>query len=265
MTGRLAGKVAVITGGGVGIGEATARRLAAAGAKLVVTGRRLGPLESVAREIGGVAIAGDIGDPATAEAAVTAAVERFGGLDIMVANAGVAIMGDVADISIEDWRRGMQTNLDGAMFSARAAVVPMRQRGGGSIIFISSVGGIRSAPRFVSYVTTKTALIGLARSIAYDFGPDNIRANAICPGWISTEMAELGFDGIAQMKGKSRDEVVKGVTRLFPLRRLGEPREIAACVEFLASDDASFVTGSTLVADGGDAIVEAGTSEMVSS
>jgi NAD(P)-dependent dehydrogenase (short-subunit alcohol dehydrogenase family) len=263
MTLRLKDKVAIVTGGGTGIGAATARRLALAGARVVITGRRAELLEPVAREIGGLAIAGDIGEEGVAESVVAAAVEHFGGLDILVANAGTEYNGSLTEIPLEQWRRVMQTNLDGVMLSARAAIEPMRSRGGGSIIIISSLGGLVAPPHMVAYVTTKTALIGLTRSIAYDYGVYNIRANTICPGWIRTEMAERGFQALAEAKNKTMEEVIAELSCKSPLGRMGDPSEIAACVEFLASSDASFVTGATLVADGGNVIIEASTAGLM--
>jgi meso-butanediol dehydrogenase / (S,S)-butanediol dehydrogenase / diacetyl reductase len=262
MTQRLKGKVALITGGGTGIGAATARRFAAAGARAVISGRRTELLEPLAREIGGLAVAGDIGEEAVAQTIVAASVEHFGGLDILVANAGTEFNGSLTDVPLEQWHRVMRTNLDGVMLSARAAIAPMRQRGGGSIVIVSSLGGLVAPPQMVAYVTTKTALIGLMRSIAYDYGADNIRANAICPGWIRTEMAERGFQALATAMNKPVDTVIADIARRSPLRRMGDPSEIAACIEFLASSDASFVTGSTLVADGGNVIVETSTAAL---
>lgn len=259
MSGRFDGKVVLITGGGTGIGAATARHIAAEGGKVVVTGRRSGPIEAVAAETGGIAVAGDTTDVEHIAAAVAVARDRFGGLDVLVANAGVEVLGSVEEIDLDDWRSALQTNVDGAMLFARAAIPAMRDRGGGAIILVSSVAALAGAPHYVSYLTSKTALIGLNRSLAYDYGPEKIRSNALCPGWVRTEMAERFLGEFAAAKGISLEEMIRTVAKPYPLRRMAAPEEIAAVIAFLASEDASFMTGATVVADGGGASVDIGT------
>lgn len=255
---RLEGKVAIISGGGTGIGAATARRFAAEGAKVVVTGRRQEPLEVVAAETGGLAVPGDAADPEHAPEAVAAAVERFGGLDIVVANAGVGLGGAAGEVDDERWLRTLDVNLTGPLRLARAALPALLQRGGGSIVLVSSISGLVASTESAAYLASKQGLIGLARSLAVDYGPRGIRANALCPGWVVTPMADEGADELAAMRGVSREEAYLIGTELVPLRRPATAEEMAACILFLASDESSYVTGTALVADGGTTVVDAG-------
>lgn len=262
MSKNLQGKVALITGAASGIGAATARRFAASGARVVITDLRADRIESFATELGGFAVAGDVSDEAHCREAVQAAIDKFGGLDILVANAGVEHFGSATEVELDKWHEVFRTNVDGVLLSARAALEPMRQRRSGAIVVVASAAALAGAPHYVSYVTTKTALIGLTRSMAYDFGVDGIRVNTICPGWVRTEMAERALQALADRKQISLDEAVRSVTRHYPLRRMSDPAEIAACIEFLASEDSSFMTGSVLTADGGGSIVDIGTLEF---
>ena len=253
---RLEGKVAVITGGGTGIGAATARRFADEGAKVVVTGRRAPPLEEVTAEIDGLAVPGDAADADHASAAVAAATESYGGLDVLVANAGTGFGGAAADVDDERWARTLDVNVTGAFRFARAAIPAMLERGGWSIVLVSSVSGLVSSTKSAAYVTSKAAMLGLARSIAVDYGPKGIRANALCPGWVVTPMGDRAMDGLMEREHLSIDDAYRRATKQVPLRRPATPEEIAACCLFLASDESSIVTGTVLVADGGGLAVD---------
>jgi NAD(P)-dependent dehydrogenase (short-subunit alcohol dehydrogenase family) len=254
---RLDGKVAVISGGGTGIGAATARRFAAEGARVVVTGRRPEPLHEVAEEVGGRAVVGDVATPGHAEEAVRAARAAFGGLDVVVASAGVGFGGAIADVSDEAWQRTLDVNLTGAMRLVRAAIPALVERGGGSIVLVSSISGVVAAPSSAAYVASKAALIGLAASIAVDHAAQGIRANALCPGWVRTPM---GDDALAELTARALDiEAAYGLaTSAVPMRRPAGSEEVAACAAFLASDDASYVTGTSLAVDGGLLAVDPG-------
>ena len=253
---RLENKVALITGGGSGIGAATARLFAREGAKIVVTGRRPQPIAAVAAEVGGVAVAGDTSDPAHVAEAVAAAVSNFGGIDVVVTSAGGGHEGSVGDIDDEGWRRTFDTNLHGPMMLVRAALPVMLGRGGGSIVLVASVNGMAAAPASAAYDVSKAGLIALARAIAVDYGPHGIRANALCPGWVTTPMGDGAMDELGASKGVGRQEAYDLATADVPLRRAGSAEEMAACCLFLASDESSIVTGTSLVADGGGLAVE---------
>ncbi|MGZ8629635.1 MAG: SDR family NAD(P)-dependent oxidoreductase [Actinomycetota bacterium] len=254
---RLDGKVALISGGGTGIGAAIARRFASEGAKVVVTGRRHAPIETVAKEVGGIAVPGDASDPLHAAAAVSEATRAFGGLDVVVSNAGVGFGGTAGDVSDEAWRATIDINLSGALYLVRAAMPQLEARGGGSIVLVSSVSGLVSSASSAAYVASKAGMIGLAKSIAVDGGRRGVRANALCPGWVRTPMGDEAMDELADARGVSRDEAYLMATELVPLGRPAEPEEVAECALFLASDASSYVTGTTLVVDGGGTAIDA--------
>jgi meso-butanediol dehydrogenase / (S,S)-butanediol dehydrogenase / diacetyl reductase len=253
---RFEGKVALITGGGTGIGAATARRIAAEGGKVVVTGRRKAPIAAIAKEVGGVALAGDTTDFDHLKAAVALGVERFGGIDVLVANAGVDNMGSVLDVAIDDWHKTLQVNIDGVMLASRATIPEMQRRGGGAIVVVSSLAGLTGGPSFAAYMTSKTALIGLSRSLAVDYGRQRIRSNVICPALIQTDMPLRALKGLAEHRGCSIDVILQELVQFYPLGRAGTVDEIAGSIAFLASDDAGFITGAVLAADGGASIVD---------
>ena len=255
---RLEGKVAIVSGGGSGIGAATARRFAVEGARVVVTGRRREPLEAVAVEIGGLAVPGDVAEPDDPPNAVAAARSAFGGLDVVVANAGVGFGGTASEVDDERWSRTIDVNVTGALRLVRAALPDLISRGGGSVILVSSVAGLVGSTDSAAYTTSKAAMIGLTRSIAVDYGPKGIRANALCPGWVATPMADEEMRELAERRGVTVDETYRLATARIPLRRAATPEEIAACCLFLASEESSFVTGSILVADGGSTAVDVG-------
>jgi meso-butanediol dehydrogenase/(S,S)-butanediol dehydrogenase/diacetyl reductase len=253
---RLEDKVAIVSGGGTGIGAATARVFAHEGAKVVVTGRRAEPLETVAAEIGGRAVAGDTADAHHLAEAVQVARVAFGGLVVVVANAGLGFGGAVADVDDERWERTLGVNITGAFRLVRAALPSLLERGKGSIVLVSSTSGLVGGPEGAAYQTSKTAMIGLARSIAVDYGPKGIRANALCPGWVVTPMGDRSMEGLMERLGVSLEEAYRLATRHIPLRRPATADEMAACCLFLSSDESSMVTGTTLVADGGGLAVD---------
>jgi NAD(P)-dependent dehydrogenase (short-subunit alcohol dehydrogenase family) len=257
----LAGRVALVTGGGTGIGAAIATDLARSGAVVCVAGRRADALErtvAAIREIGGqaVAVAGDVSDTGDVEAMVTAAAGRGGGkLHVLVNNAAAPINGTIETVSLEDWHRGLDVNLTGPMLTMRAALPAMRAAAGGSIVNVSSVAGLVGNPGITPYATSKAALIALGRQCAGDFGADRIRVNTVCPGWVRTEMSELQMDGLGEKLGVDREGAFAAVTRHQPLRRVGEVEEVARTVTFLASDAAAYITGTVITVDGGSTAV----------
>lgn len=257
--GRLAGKVALITGGGTGIGAAIARRFVQAGASVVITGRRLAPLKELADVIDCQALSCDVGVMDECQLTVDKTVKLYGGLDILVSNAGILYEGSTTEQDLNEWQKSLDTNISGVMHMARAALAALVKRPGSAIVNIASVAGISSGAGMASYVTSKTAVLGLTRSLAMDYGPKGVRVNTLCPGWVKTPMSRDEMRSLAQAKGISVEQATDETTRYLPLRRMAEASEIAACAEFLASEEASFVTGATLVADGGGDVVDVGT------
>ena len=259
MMAETVGQVAIVTGGSTGIGAATARALATRGVDVIVTGRRAEPLEDVARDVGGVAVVADVTSEEDWSRVVATADERFGGVDTLIANAGIEAFGSVETVDLDEWLAVQRANVDGVLLGMRAVVPSMRRRGGGSIVVVSSVAGLTSGPDYAAYVTSKTAVLGLVRSAAVDFGSVGIRVNAICPGWTRTEMSEREAELMAAEQGLTAEQLWRRLVHPLPLGRAADPEEIASCIEFLAGAGASFVTGAVLVVDGGGSAVDVGT------
>jgi meso-butanediol dehydrogenase / (S,S)-butanediol dehydrogenase / diacetyl reductase len=254
---RFEGKIGIITGGGTGIGEATARGFAAEGGKAVLLGPEPGPLETVAAEIGGVAVVGDAADAGDVGRALAAAKD-LGGLDVVVACAGGEGFGTLLDVPAETFEAHMRLNLTTAVVTPRETLPALIERGGGSIVVTSSVAGLTAAGALVTYTTAKTALLGFVRSVAVDYGPQGVRVNAVCPGGTRTRMLQEAIDMVAKDRGVDEERALEIMNTGTPLRRFADPSELAKVNLFLASDDASFVTGSTIVADGGQSAVNVG-------
>jgi meso-butanediol dehydrogenase / (S,S)-butanediol dehydrogenase / diacetyl reductase len=254
----LKGKVVLVTGGGTGIGGAVARRFVNRGAQVVIVGRRVDVVEQLAREIGALALQCDVGVAESVERTIARLVERCGGLDIVVNNAATVQIGNVEQLDDAAWSSVVEINVNGPMRVARAAIPHLRTRGGGSIVNVSSIGGLFAAKNSAAYGTTKAALLGLTRSLARDYGREGIRVNTLCPGWVDTPMVEPALRMIAGARGISIDAARLVLVEHNPIKRMADPDEIARCVEFLATDAASFVTGAVLIADGGQSIVDLG-------
>ena len=247
-------KVALVTGGGTGIGAATARRLAADGWAVAITGRRPEPLEALADELGALALPGDVAERADAEAAVATTVERFGGLDGLVLNAGRGgAPGSLLEVDPDGFADAYRVNVQGSLVTARAAIRPLLERKG-ALVAVSSVAGLRAAPDSVAYCSSKAALVMLAQCIAVDHGPAGVRANVVCPGWTRTPMGDRAMEGLAG----GRDEAYAEATRHVPLRRACDPEEVAGAIAWLLSGDASYVNGAVLTVDGGSTVVDTG-------
>ena len=257
MSARMKGKIAIVTGGGTGIGAACAKRLHESGASITIMGRRRQPLEQTAIGINGHVVAGDVTDEADCRRAVFETLDKYGGLDTLICCAGIMLEGNVTDMTLTDWHQIINVNLTGVMQMARAGIPVMRGRPGAAIVVVASLGALVAPGNMAGYIASKTALLGLVRSMAVDFGPA-IRVNALCPGWVLTPMSEEEMSAYAAAKDITTEEAIAHATRFLPLQRMAEPREIAACAEFLVSEDASFITGTTLVADGGSAAVDVG-------
>ena len=258
---RLDGKVALITGGGSGIGEAIARRFVADGAKVCIAGRRAEPLEKVAASLPPESVATSAGDVARyedVERMVDAALRLGGRLNVLVNNAAKDQVptADVTGLDPELWHRVLGVNLTGPFFTMKAAVPHMVRAGGGSIINVASVAGIRAIPNMPAYVASKGGLIMLTQQVALDFGPMRVRCNVICPGGVRTEMIEGAMPPFARKLGTDLEGVFARFTKEVPLRRVATADEIGGICSYLASDDSSYMTGVVLPIDGGTAIVD---------
>jgi meso-butanediol dehydrogenase / (S,S)-butanediol dehydrogenase / diacetyl reductase len=249
------GKVILITGGGTGIGAACALRCARDGAHVAVLGRRKELVADVAAKIGGLPLVADAACTEDMRVAVSTIVQRFGGLDVLIANAGGHGLGSATQTDDHAWARARQANLDTAFVAAREALPALIERRG-AIVFVASIAALAAGPEVCGYTTFKHALLGLTRSLARDFGPQGVRVNAVCPGWVRTPMADEEMAPLMQSRGITLDEAYALVTADVPLRRPASPEEIAAVCRFLASEEATIITGATIVADGGSAIVD---------
>lgn len=251
---RLAGKVAIVTGASSGIGHAAASLFASEGAKVIVSARRQSKLnalvEAIARNGGtAVAVSGDIRDEHVAQRLVATALERFGGLDAAFNNAGiVGPMGPLQEMAPSDWHDIVDTNLTAAFLGAKYQIPALLQRGGGSLLFTSSfVGHTVGMPGMAAYAASKAAILGMMKCLAAELGPYGLRVNGLLPG---------GTDTPASITNASDagPEVLAFVENLHALKRMATPKEIARAALYLASDEASFVTGTAMLADGGVSI-----------
>jgi NAD(P)-dependent dehydrogenase (short-subunit alcohol dehydrogenase family) len=249
----LDGRVAIVTGGGSGIGAVIARTFARAGARVAIAGRGQERLAQVAREIGGEAIPTDVTD----EASVNALFERvdalFGGLDILVNNAGIAgPVAHAADMDIAAWDETMAINVRGAILCIKYAVPRMKARGGGSIINMSSLMGLKGTPMRSAYTASKYAMLGITDAVSQEVGVHNIRVNALCPGAVNGELMQRVIAARVKAESCSAEDIIRqNYTDKASLRRWVEPEEVAAAALFLASPASAAITGERIRVDAG--------------
>ena len=239
----LARKRIVITGGASGIGLATAQRFIDEGSRVAVLDIDRKALDAVSRENWGIerAIQADVSDPAQVSRAFQEIDGLFGGIDVLIANAGISIRKDFAEISDEQWARVLRTNLDGVFFCAREAVRRMKTGGSGVVLMTASTNGTEGHPFYADYNASKAGVILLAKTMALELAPV-IRVNAVCPGYVLTSM----------QKAEYTPEMLDAVNRGIPMKRHAEPAEVAALFAFLASSEAAYITGAAICIDGGE-------------
>jgi NAD(P)-dependent dehydrogenase (short-subunit alcohol dehydrogenase family) len=248
---RFDNKVSLVTGGAMGIGLATAKKFAELGAKVAILDRDARAGAEAARSINSAGQAAgffecDVADELSVARSVKEVGARYGGIDVLVSNAGIQRYGDVLGTSEELWNEVMDVNLKGCFHVAKAALPLMIPRGAGAIVVVSSVQAFTAVGNSAAYVTAKHALLGLVRAVSIDYASKNIRVNCVCPGAIDTPMLRW-----AASLDANPEKVIETCARMHPLGRIGRPEEVANAIVFLASDWASFITGTALLVDGG--------------
>jgi 3-oxoacyl-[acyl-carrier protein] reductase len=254
---ELTGKAAIVGGGSSGIGYAVAHRLAQEGARVLIWARRQDALDAAAKRIreetgGEIAVlAADIHNPDDNLRVIDAAVKQFGRLDILINNDGAPPLGPLLGFDDAAWQKAIQQNLMSVVRACRAAIPHMQTAGGGRIVNITAISARQPAAGFGLSVATWAGLIGYAKTLSLEVGPDNITVNTICPGRIDTPLSQRGFERAAKGDSTRAQELLDTLVRSTPVRRIGVPADIAGAVSFLVSSHASFITGVTLPIDGG--------------
>jgi NAD(P)-dependent dehydrogenase (short-subunit alcohol dehydrogenase family) len=237
----LENKVAIVTGGSTGIGKAIAAKYLEYGAEVVVANRSAETGRETAADLGCEFVQCDVAEYERVKSLVEAAVEEYGRLDVLVNNAGIGRVGTVEDMSLGDWNDVMRINLNGVMHGTRAAL-PHLEESEGCIVNIASIYGLVGGPGATAYATAKGGIVNLTRSVAVDYAKQNVRVNSICPGFVETPMTDPAF---------GQEEFYEYVHGQTPMGRVAQPEEIAGLAMFLASDEASYITGANIPVDGG--------------
>lgn len=248
---RFDGKVVVITGGGRGIGKACAERFAAEGAAVSILEVNQELAEATASQLGGLGLACDVSDHQQVHQAMQQTVERFGRLDVLVANAGIYRSAAIVEDALEDWYCVLQVNLTGAFLSCHAAAPYLIQQGGGSIVVMSSMAAKTSWPNTAAYSASKSGAVGLVHALAAELGRYNINANAVCLGHAETEMLREVDRRVCAENNWPPGTYLKQLAEANPMRRLARLEEVAALVAFLASEEARYINGQAIEMDGG--------------
>ncbi|EIM71835.1 granaticin polyketide ketoreductase [Nitratireductor aquibiodomus RA22] len=244
---------ALVTGGGTGVGEAIALSLAEAGIDVTICGRRAEPLEKVAARHERIhALTADVTDEASMQALYEVAEAARGPFDIVIANAGTASSAPAHRTKLEDWNRILDVNMTGAFLSVKPALSPMAKRGSGRIIFVASVAGLKGYAYVAPYVASKHGVIGLMRALSVELVKTGVTVNAICPGYVETEMLEESIERVVEKTGRSHEEARRGFVEANPHGRLIQPEEVAAAALWLVSPAASSVTGQSISISGGE-------------
>jgi meso-butanediol dehydrogenase / (S,S)-butanediol dehydrogenase / diacetyl reductase len=257
---RLRGKVALITGGGTGIGAAVAEAFIGEGARVCIAGRRREELEKFAQRFTSSQVAvctADVSKLEDVRRMVETAAAFGGKLDIAVNNAAMGVPANVVDMDVNVWHKVLDTNLTGPFLVMKYAIPHMIRAGGGSIINVASVGAIRGIPFAAAYCSAKSGLLGLSRQVAIDFGPQKIRSNAVLPGAFRSEMFDRRLEETAGAAGISVEERLKAMAAPAPLKRVALPKEIAGLFVYLASDESAYTTASEFVCDAGVSALDA--------
>jgi NAD(P)-dependent dehydrogenase (short-subunit alcohol dehydrogenase family) len=247
----------VVTGGGRGAGEAIARSLAEAGAAVLVTARTAAQVERVARDIEaadgrGWAATCDVTDEGSVEALAETALRTLGGVDILVNNAGVAMSSSIQATRLEDWERVFAVNVRGTFLCTRAFLPGMVERGWGRVVNIASTAGLKGDRYMAAYASSKHAVLGFTRSVAAEAARAGVTANAVCPGYLDTDMTRESIARIMQKTGRSTDEALEAILAVNPQRRLIAPAEVAAVVRLLCGAGGAGINGEAITIDGGE-------------
>lgn len=258
---KLQNRIALITGGGRGIGRAIASAFAREGAQVAIAARSRDQVEQVAREVAdqssskALAVVCDVSDVASIESMFAGVTERFGrGPDIMVNNAGIAESAPIVRTDDELWHRHLAINLSGTFYCMRAVLPEMIERGWGRVINIASIAGKTGAPYVAAYSASKHGVLGLTRSVALEVATKGITVNAICPGYVDTEMTTRGVENITKKTRLSAEEAMDSIRKMSPQNRIIEPEEIAALALLLASEDGRGINGQAINIDGGSVL-----------